>query len=417
MKKFFGVSVRGFSFLIFSLLFTGMNFPVSTLAQAPTSLPEQALAHIPVCPGRGSNNSVVCNSHVVVGPNGRPVTGGQPTGYGPNQFLGAYGLGSGAVASKSVIAIVDAYDQPNITKDLSTYSKQYGLIQLGSCAVSTATAALPCFQKVGQNGGVRYPATNAGWALEISLDVETAHAVCQNCSIVLVEANSNSYADLFSAFDTAVGLGANVISNSYGSAEFSTETGYDFHFSNAVNSGAAVTFSSGDGGYGTEYPAASPFVTAVGGTTLKLDSANNWLSESAWKGAGSGCSAFEAQSAFQASLGLSGCSGRMVADVSADADPSTGASVYDSINFQGQSGWFKVGGTSLASPIIAASYALANNASTISPANQYLYSHISFLRDILSGTNGTCSVSFLCNSGAGFDGPTGLGTPLGLGAF
>jgi subtilase family serine protease len=417
MKKVFGFKTPFLGFIISTLLFAGMNLPVSVLAQGPENLPQQALSHKPVCPGRSNEGSVNCHARVVVDPHGKPASASKPYGYGPVQLRGGYNLGSGTVAVKSIIAIVDAYDHPNIAKDLATYSRQYNLPQLGNCAVSTATAAKPCFQKVDQNGGTKYPVASSDWALEISLDVETVHAICQNCSILLVEASTSSYQDIMTAFDRAVAMGANVISNSYGSMEFSSETNYDFHFSNAASKGIAVTFSSGDSGYATQYPAASPYVTAVGGTALTLDSSNNRVSEIAWTGAGSGCSVYEAQPLFQTGLGLSGCANRMIADVSANADPNTGAAVYDSYSYYGSTGWFTIGGTSLASPIIAATYALAGNSATIAPANQYLYSHTGSLYDVTSGSNGTCSITYLCNAIAGYDGPTGLGTPSGLGAF
>jgi len=167
----------------------------------------------------------------------------------------------------------------------------------------------------------------------------------------------------------------------------------------------AITFSAGDGGFGVEYPAASQHVTAVGGTSLGVDASNHYIGETAWSGTGSGCSAYEAQPALQTALNLTGCGKRMVADVSADADPNTGAAVYDSVRYSGRSGWFEVGGTSLASPIIAATYVLANNSSGLSSA--YPYAHPANLNDITGGSNGTCSVPYLCTAGLGYDGPTG----------
>src|SRR5207244_3468710 len=140
--------------------------------------------------------------------------------------------------------IVDAYDDPQAASDLATYSSTYGLPQCGT----------GCFRKVDQYGGTNYPRANQGWALEISLDVQVAHTICQNCKILLVEARSNSFANLMAAVDRAFAMGANVISNSYGGGEFSGETSYDYHFDHP---GVAITVSSGDGGYGTEYPAAS----------------------------------------------------------------------------------------------------------------------------------------------------------------
>ena len=216
------------------------------------------------------------------------------------------------------------------------------------------TTANGCFRKVDQNGGTSYPAANSGWDLEIALDVEIAHAICQNCKILLVEASSASVAALGTAVNDAVALGANVVSNSYGAAEFSSETGYDTYYNHP---GVAITASSGDGGYGVEFPAASQYVTAVGGTTLTLNADKTYRGETAWSGAGSGCSLYEPKPAWQTDTG---CSRRTVADVSADADPNSGAAIYDSYGYHGQ-GWFQVGGTSLAAPLVAAVYALSRN--------------------------------------------------------
>jgi subtilase family serine protease len=175
----------------------------------------------------------------------------------------------------------------------------------------------------------------------------------------------------------------------------------------------AVTASSGDSGFGVEYPAASGFVTAVGGTSLRRAANARGWSEAAWSGAGSGCSAFIAKPAWQADPG---CSMRTVADVSAVADPNTGVSVFDSFGFQGQKGWFVVGGTSASAPIVAGVYALAGNAALVNYGS-FPYSHAASLFDVTSGSNGACSPAYLCTAGAGYDGPTGLGTPDGSGGF
>jgi hypothetical protein len=228
---------------------------------------------------------------------------------------------------------------------------------------------------------------------------------------LLVEATNNSFTNLGTAVNRAVTMGANVVSNSYGGSEFSTETSADSQYFN--HPGVVITASSGDGGYGVEYPAASRYVTAVGGTSLTVNGSNQWVSETAWSGAGSGCSAYETKPAWQAD---SGCSRRTVADVSAVADPNTGASVYDSVAYQGQSGWFQVGGTSLAAPLIASVYALTGTTGSANYGSTP-YSHTSSLHDVTSGSNGSCSGSYLCTAKSGFDGPTGLGTPNGAGGF
>ncbi|HVD00823.1 MAG TPA: S53 family peptidase [Candidatus Dormibacteraeota bacterium] len=328
-----------------------------------------------------------------------------PSGYNPVDLRSAYALPSATSGSGQTVAIVDAYNDPNAESDLSVYRSQFG--------IAACTTANGCFRKVNQTGGTRYPRNNGGWSEEISLDVDMVSAVCPNCHILLVEASSNSFTNLGAAVDEAVKLGATEISNSYGGSEFSGETSDDSHFKHP---GIAITASSGDGGYGVEYPAASQYVTAAGGTTLSHASNTRGWSETAWSGAGSGCSAYESQPSWQAAnSNVTGvCARRAVADVSADADPNTGVSVYDSYSYQGSSGWLVFGGTSVASPIIASVFALAGGVTTYSAS--YPYGHSSSLNDVTSGSNGNCG-NILCNAGPGWDGPTGLGTPNGIGAF
>lgn len=379
-------------------------------------LPQQALDHMPVCTV-GNPNIPRCHAQVVTDSKGKPLASTSPTGYGPAQFLGAYSL-TGTAAVTRTIAIVDAYDNPNVLADLNTYSATFGISTMTACPVATGSSLAPCFQKVDQRGGTTYPSVDSGWALEIALDVESAHAICQNCNLLLVEADSNSYSNLMAAVDRAVAMGANVVSNSYGSSEFSGETTFDSHF-NVL--GVAITFSSGDSGFGASYPAASRYVTSVGGTTLNLNG-NTYVSESAWSGSGSGCSSFETKPTWQHDTG---CSRRMIADVAADADPNTGAAVYDSVPYSGQTGWFQVGGTSLAAPLIAGVYALAADTTTLVAPNSLPYtqgSYLTSLHDVTKGANGgkgQCRryPNYFCQAGNNYDGPTGLGTPKGVTAF
>jgi subtilase family serine protease len=282
------------------------------------------------------------------------------------------------------------------------YRSQFGL--------PACTTANGCFRKVNQNGGTTYPRKNGGWAQEISLDLDMVSAICPNCHILLVEATSSSFANLGAAVNRAAAMGANVISNSYGGSDASDAT-YGSYYNHP---GIAVTVSSGDAGYGVEYPASSHYVTAVGGTHLAKSGTSRGWTETAWSGAGSGCSAYNTALSGAASFGT-GCSRRAVADVSAVADPNTGVAVYDSYAYQGLSGWLVFGGTSVASPIIASVYALAGNAASID--NNYPYTHSGSLFDVTSGSNGSCSTSQWCTARAGWDGPTGLGTPNGSGAF
>jgi subtilase family serine protease len=329
-----------------------------------------------------------------------------PAGYQPGDLQGAYNLPSATAGAGQTVAVVDAYDDPTAEADLAMYRAQFGL--------PACTTKNGCFRKVNQSGGTRYPRANSSWAQEISLDLDMVSAICPNCHILLVEASSNSLANLGAAVNEAAALGAKQISNSYGGSESSSDTssnGYDASFFH--HPGIAITASSGDNGYGVEYPAASQYVTAVGGTSLtKASNARGWA-ETAWSGAGSGCSAFDPKPSWQPDTG---CSKRTVADVSAVADPNTGVSVYDSYPSLGGSGWMVFGGTSVASPIIASVYALAGNAGSVTYGS-YSYSHPSALNDVTSGSNGSCGGAYLCGAGPGYDGPTGLGTPNGTGAF
>ncbi|WP_443033995.1 S53 family peptidase [Streptomyces sp. CA2R106] len=325
-----------------------------------------------------------------------------PSGFGPDDLHSAYNLpttgGSGAT-----VAIVDAYDDPNAESDLATYRSTYGL--------SACTTANGCFKKVGQSGSTTsLPSADAGWAEEISLDLDMVSAVCPQCHILLVEASSSSMSALGTSVNTAVSLGAKYVSNSYGGGESSSDTSYDSSYFN--HPGVAITVSAGDSGYGVEYPAGSKYVTAVGGTSLTSDSSSRGWSESVWDGSGSGCSAYDAKPSWQTDTG---CSKRTVADVSAVADPSTGVAVYDT--YGGDGGWEVFGGTSVSSPIIASVYALAGTPSSGSTPASFPYGHTSALNDVTSGSNGSCSTSYLCGGASGYDGPTGLGTPNGLTAF
>lgn len=325
-----------------------------------------------------------------------------PSGYGPASLQAAYNLPSASGGSGQTVAIVDAYDDPSAEADLATYRTQYGL--------PACTTANGCFKKVNQTGGTKPPRADSGWAQEISLDVDMVSAACPNCKILLVEASTASMSNLGTAVNTAVNLGAKYVSNSYGGGESSSDTTYDSTYFN--HPGVAITVSSGDNGYGTEYPAASKYVTAVGGTSLNTSSTTRGWTDTVWSGAGSGCSAYDAKPTWQTD---SGCARRTVADVSSVADPNTGVAVFDTY---GQStGWMVFGGTSASSPFIAATYALAGAPSAGSYPASFPYAHTSALYDVTSGSNGSCSPAYLCTGSTGYDGPTGLGVPNGTAAF
>lgn len=375
------------------------------------AVPALAAPHRPVCPGPAAAGDANCSAVVVTDRKGTPQVTPAPAGYGPAQFHGAYGLPASGPAGQT-IAIVDAYDDPGIASDLNAYSSQFGL--------PLCNSSNPCFKKVNQNGSASgpWPKADSGWSLEIALDVEIAHATCSNCKILLVEASSSSLSNLAAAVKTAAKLGATEISNSYGGSEFSSELS-ESYAAPYSQPGIAVTVSSGDGGYGSfGFPAALSSVITVGGTTLTLGEGNAYGGETVWSGAGSGCSRYVPAPSSQEFL--TPCAGkRGTADVAADADPSTGAAVYDSVKYQGRSGWFKVGGTSLSSPLIAGVYALAGGLPAGTSAASGLYGHLgdgTVLHDVTSGSNGSCS-TLMCTAGAGYDGPTGVGTPLGIGAF
>jgi subtilase family serine protease len=389
-----------------------------SVAGAAGAHPETA-----VCPGPAAEGFARCHARVVADAHGLPATSPGPSGYGPAEFHGAYALPttSPASAPPQTIAIVDAYDDPSVRSDLTTYDNRLGIPDLPTCGSASANA---CFAKVNQSGAASpLPSKNAGWALEIALDVETAHQICQSCKVVLVEANSSSSTNLDTAEDTAAGLGATEISNSWGSeSEYSGEIGEDEHFNHPH---VAITVASGDSGYNHfGFPAASPYVIDAGGTTLNVAPSGGgytWAGEGTWSGSGSGCSLYFTAQNFQetaAGFSLSGCRySRGVADVAADADPNTGAAVYDSTRYQGRSGWFQVGGTSLASPLIAGTYALAGNAASVAYPASLPYGNPTALHDIAAGAStGSCNTT-ACKPASGYDGPTGLGTPNGLAGF
>ncbi|MFE7954789.1 putative Ig domain-containing protein [Streptomyces sp. NPDC057413] len=329
-----------------------------------------------------------------------------PSGLSPANLHSAYNLPTTG-GSGITVAIVDAYNDPNAEADLATYRSTYGL--------SSCTKANGCFKQVSQTGSTTsLPTNDTGWAGEEALDLDMVSAVCPNCSIILVEANSANGTDLGIAENEAVALGAKVVSNSWGGSEASSQTTEDTQY--FKHPGVAITVSSGDSAYGAEYPATSQYVTAVGGTALTTAANSRGWSESVWhtsstEGTGSGCSAYDPKPSWQTDTG---CAKRMEADVSAVADPATGVAVYDTY---GGSGWAVYGGTSASAPIVAGVYALAGTPGTSDYPAKYPYQHTGNLYDVTSGSNGSCSTSYFCTARTGYDGPTGWGTPNGTAAF
>ncbi|QAA33100.1 S53 family peptidase [Clostridium manihotivorum] len=322
-------------------------------------------------------------------------------GYSPAQIRKAYGVDKvSATGAGQTIAIVDAYGSPTMQNDLSVFSSQFGLAQA--------------------NLSIAYPTgkpstTDGGWALETAMDVEWAHAIAPGAKILLVVAKTASDSDLLAAIDYATSNGAQVVSNSWGGGEFSGESSYDTHFK---HTGVTYLASSGDDGAGSEWPACSPYVLSVGGTTLNLDSAGNYLSETAWSGSGGDTSSYYSRPTYQSNWTSVVGSYRGDPDISWVADPSTGASVYSSTKDNGQSGWFVVGGTSLGSPSVAGVIALLNQNRganyTSFDAISKLYSvagtagstgYTTNFNDVKSGSNGGYSAK------TGYDLVTGLGSP------
>jgi hypothetical protein len=418
-------------------------------------------------------------------------------GLRPADLHSAYSLPADA-ASAQTIAIVDAYNDPTAEADLRTYSQAFGLPE---CEASNG-----CFRQVNQSGGSQltfplsaheleeaehgakhphageqeeraieeYEAEQArSWDGEISLDIETVHAVCENCHIILVEAESPRDAALDTAEQTAAALGASEISNSWGGPETAPEDVGAFD-----HPGTVITAATGDYGYlnwllveseasererseleHADYPASSPYVVAVGGTSLQFSASGEWAGEEVWNvrygaaaqnygASGGGCSTIFTAPAWQQALpdfSSVGCGGdRAVADISADADPRTGVATYDSeaktgeCQFTNAPQWCTVGGTSLSAPLIAAAFALAGGSHGVAYPAQTLYERVAsdpaLVHDVTEGSNGKCEARENCTSaeettaskctglaiclaGAGYDGPSGLGTPDGLGAL
>ncbi|HEU5211323.1 MAG TPA: S53 family peptidase [Gaiellaceae bacterium] len=346
-----------------------------------------------VCPG-APVGAAHCHALVQTDAHGNPQATTSPTGLSPSTVKSVYGFTTSSTAGAgTTIAIVDAYDDPSAESDLATFSSTFGL--------PACTTANGCFKKVNQTGGTSYPRSDSGWSLEISLDIQWAHAIAPGAKILLVEASSNSFSNLLAAEDYAK-THAQYVSNSWGGSEFSGEGSYDSHF---VQPGVSFFVSAGDAGLPAEYPSSSPNVLSIGGTTLHF-SGSNFTGETAWSSGGGGCSAYETATPAQSAFGeyaQAGCGGaRATPDLSLDADPASGVAVYDSVRYQGQRGWFKVGGTSASSPMIAARSAILGtvvNASTV-------YGSTITYRDITDGNNGAPCLT-------GFDLCTGRGSWLG----
>jgi hypothetical protein len=330
----------------------------------------------------------------------------------PSQIQTAYNFSSlfanynSSAGAGQTIGIVDAYSNRNIVSDLVTFDNQWGLPGTTTAGVNGMNGFL---KVVNQNGGSSQPPSNSGWGLEEALDVEWAHAIAPAAKIVLVEANSASYSNLMTAVDQAVTQGAHVVSMSFGSGEFSSESQYNVHFN---RTGVVFVASSGDSGAGAEFPAASPYVVGVGGTSLTAPG-GSYQSEAGWSGSGGGLSAYISRPPYQGGLNAANApavpdsvlsaGGRLLPDVAYNADPNTGVYVFDRF-------WYQVGGTSAGAPQWAALIAIADQFRTTPLSStgvlNALYSNPTIFHDVLTGSNGAYT------AGAGFDLVTGLGSPI-----
>ncbi|MFN7994671.1 MAG: S53 family peptidase [Bryobacteraceae bacterium] len=334
--------------------------------------------------------------------------GFQPDGIAVGKMRAAYGLNLIKNYGKGqVIAIIDAFDDPNIEADLGVFSTKFNL--------PACTTANGCFQKIYQKG-TKPPADTSGWTNEIAIDVEWAHAIAPAAKIILVEANSNYFTDMYPSVDIAVQNGATVVSMSWSALEYATQINDDAHFNVP-----GVTFVAASGDYGnsagTQYPAASPYVVGVGGTSLTVNASTGaWASEVAWSGSGGGVSVYETEPSYQA--GVQNTGKRVVPDVAWDADPNTGVPVYNSFRCGGGCpvGWGQWGGTSIGAPQWSAVFAIANSVrvargkAPLTVPSFVLYpAPAADYHDITSGNNGSCGAQ--CNAGPGFDFVTGLGSP------
>jgi hypothetical protein len=280
----------------------------------------------------------------------------------PAQIRHAYGFDrlsfeNGRVqadGSGQTIAIVEAFHDPRIAGDLHYFDWIFGLPDP------------PKFTEVNERGGTTFTNMDPVWALETALDVEWAHAIAPRANILLVEADTASFSDLLAGVNFArYQPGVVVVSMSWGSPEFSYEVAYDAYFTtppghiggSGLPGGITFVASSGDTGAGTSYPAVSPNVLAVGGTTLTLAPGGNYGSETAWSYSGGGVSLYESKPSFQVNIAGSM---RSTPDVALNADPYTGYYIYDTVPYWDNSGWFQDAGTSAGAPQWAALIALAD---------------------------------------------------------
>jgi hypothetical protein len=375
---------------------TGTNASATTSTAAPVS----AVPTAPVCSTAVAAGHVRCFAQERLEQRGGPAVHSSavslPVGgsLSPADLQSAYAMPSAGAGRGQTVAVVDVSDDPNAESDLGVYRSTFGL--------PPCTTANGCFRKVNMGGNAQ---PDRGWSKEISLDLDMVSASCPNCAILLIEvpadaSGSATVPAIAQGVTLAIQLGANQVSLSLGASEYSGEVATDPQLNRP---GVGITASSGDSGYGVAYPAASPYVTAVGGTTLRRAANVRGWSDTVWSGTGSGCSLYEPKPAWQTD---GGCPRRTDNDTAVVADPATGVAVYDSYQ---SAGWSVIGGTSVGAPLVAGMNALRGGAG--GSGGQWAYS--SPMNDVVSGSNGACSPAYLCTAGPGYDGPTGQGTPIG----
>jgi len=393
--------------------------PAPVPAPAPAPAPANVAASLRACPSATQPGTMACQALIsTTAPNG--LAGRRPAaprrdGYGPASLRAAYRLPGGTAGRGQTVAVIGAFRNPHIRSDLAIYRAAWGL---PACRRS-------CFRIVnedGDSGPLPALAGSTGWAVQAALDLDVVSAICPRCRLLLVEARSASVADLGAAVNAAVAAGAKYVTNGYGGLQSSSGARWDAAYYR--HPGIAVTAAAGDLGGRLLYPAASPYVTSVGGTSLTRAAGPRGWAEQAWgqagggRGTGAGCATGTAKPSWQTDTG---CAGRTGNDVAAVASPATGVAVYDSYD---QHGWLEAGGTSVSSAIIAAVYALAGPAQPGSYPASYPWAHAaaaagpgSGLFDVTAGAVRTCARGYLCAAAAGFDGPTGWGTPDTAAAF
>jgi subtilase family serine protease len=353
------------------------------------------------------------------------ITGKFPdavNGLTPNDISSLYAYpapgAQGTAGSAQTVAIVVVGDYALAESDLGVYRSFFRLppcTTANGCLRKTANVTPTNITDTGGATSIAaHAATAAGWAAETDADIEIMSAVCPNCKIMISEAPTNSIGDLSYAVSNAAYAGATIVNASFGAAESSIDTSFGWAYENIKN--VKVVAAAGDGGYGVYFPASEVDTIAVGGTSLSINGST--VSETAWSGTSSGCSAYYSTPTWQHVPAVSNaCHQRNIVDVAAVADPNTGVAVYDSTLSGSSGGWATFGGTSIAAPIITGMYALSGDTARNTGAQTlYTASSGSFL-PVTSGSDGTCNPQYLCTAVAGYNGPAGLGIPHGLGGF